>query len=132
MKKVKIRQKDLIAAIEKASGKISAVARHFDVSTVTIYDRIKKNPKVEEAVENARNHFDESLCDIAEAKLYTAVNAGASWAIRYSLACKAKDRGYIEKSIIESQNKNVNINFMAPSQYETPEEWEAQQNKEKK
>ena len=132
MKRVKIKKKDLIAAIEKASGKISAVARHFNVSSVTIYDHIKKDPRIEEVVHNARNHFDESLCDIAEAKLYTAVNEGAAWAIRYSLACKAKDRGYIEKSIVESQNKNVNINFMAPSQYETPEEWEAQQDKEKK
>ena len=131
MRKVRIKQKDLIAAINKASGKISAVAKHFSVSTVTIYDYIKKNPKIKEAVEGARTHFDESLCDIAEAKLYSAVSNGDAWAIRYSLACKAKDRGYVEKSIVESENKNTNVNFMAPSQYETPEEWEAQQNKEK-
>ena len=104
MKRKRIRKKDLLVAIQKSGGKITAVANHFQVTNKTIYNYIEKDQQIADAVDDARHQFDENLCDIAESKLLNAVKAGAVWAVRFSLLGKGKDRGHSERSELTGKN----------------------------
>ena len=88
----KFKVKDVVAAIEAASGGIFLAARKLgcDPSTITAYRR--KYPEVETAVTRWRGE----LIDEAEGSLLKAVKAQEGWAVCFALKCLAKDRGYIE------------------------------------
>ena len=46
----------------------------------------------------------ESLKDFAESKLHIAIGRGQAWAICFFLKCRAKDRGYVERSEVTGLN----------------------------
>ena len=116
-----------IAQIEEAlrasGGFTSSAAKTLGVTTSAISHRVKSSVRLQTTLAEIKDKF----LDLAESELLKKINQGDLGAICFYLKCQGKHRGYVEKQFIESENKNINVNFIAPSQYETPEEWEAQQ-----
>jgi hypothetical protein len=83
----------MIRAIDETKGLLTVAARRLGCSPDTIHRYRKIHPKIEEAIQNARN----SITDLAEAALYKAIQAGEAWAVCFYLKTQGKGRGYIER-----------------------------------
>lgn len=85
----------MIEALTKSRGLISVAARALKCTRGQIYERMKADPAVKEAVDAARD----LTVDVAEAKLFQAVQAGEPWAITLILKgnCLGRERGYGER-----------------------------------
>lgn len=103
MKRERLKQKELIAAIHKRKGKVGLIAEQMQVTTRTIYLYAKRYPNVQAAIEEARAKFDETLIDSSEMKLQTAIMAGEAWAIKFTLSTKGKERGYVTRKEVDHQ-----------------------------
>jgi len=91
----------IIGAIEKAHGLISAAAKIIGCNPITIRKRMESTPAIAAAVKNAR----ELMLDVAELKLFDAINQNRPWAICFYLKCIGKERGYVEKQQVEHSGK---------------------------
>jgi hypothetical protein len=83
----------VIAAIERSHGKVSLAAKALKCTRQTVLNYTKDYPQVKQALEDAR----ELTLDIAEDKLFKAIQKGQSWAICFYLKTQGKKRGYIER-----------------------------------
>lgn len=83
----------MITAIKKANGKVSLAAKSLRCSRQTIMNYAAEHPEVRDAINDAR----ELTLDIAEDKLFKAINKGHAWAICFYLKTQGKDRGYVER-----------------------------------
>ena len=82
---------ELAELLKKAFGNVSAVARELNVTRQSLWARINKSKSLQDAVEEAR----ETIVDIAESKLFKAVEAGMEWAVKRVLDSKrGQDRGW--------------------------------------
>jgi hypothetical protein len=84
----------MIRAIDETKGLLTVAAKRLGCSPDTIHRYRKTHPKIEEAIQNARN----SITDLAEAALYKAIQAGEAWAVCFYLKTQGKGRGYIERT----------------------------------
>lgn len=80
-------------AIRETNGLLTVAAKRLGVTRGRVSQYIMETETCAEAASSAI----EGVKDLAEAKLYNAVNNGAAWAICFFLKCRAKDRGYIER-----------------------------------
>ncbi len=90
-------REELINAIWRARGKVSAAAIVLGVSARTIRNYAMKYSTVRAAIDSARADWDDQLLDVAESKLYDEVKDGRPWAIKYALSTKGRSRGYVER-----------------------------------
>ena len=93
--------KKIIAAIKAAGGILSVAADELGCDRSLIYKRSHENPEIQAAIEEAR----ESILDMAEGVVFTAVSSGDVDTAKWVLARQGRKRGYGEK--IE-QDLNVN------------------------
>jgi hypothetical protein len=61
----------------------------------------KRYPTVAAAKEAARGE----LLDVAEVKLWQAVQRGDAWAIAFALKTLGKQRGYVERQVLEHEGQ---------------------------
>ena len=80
----------IIAALEAAKGAVYRAAERLGCEADTIYYRAKLSKRIAATLRSERG----TVVDVAESKLYTAVLAGESWAILFTLRTLGKDRGY--------------------------------------
>ena len=80
--------------LRELHGNMAAVARHFGVTRAAVYNCVRRRPKLQEVIEEAR----EAMKDHAVSALHTAIFKGEAWAICFYLKTQAKDRGYIERT----------------------------------
>ena len=96
---MKVTTKLLKATLIKTYGHVLPAIRvlkkdyGIDTSRNSVYKRIRNNPSLKEAVNEAL----ENLKDIAEHELSRNITKGNMTAIMFFLKTKAKDRGYVEK-----------------------------------
>lgn len=96
---------EIAEALENAGGVQLAASAWLRKNKGIIYSqqaiskRLKNNQKLKEAA----GRGVEKMKDVAEIKLYDAIEKGKIAAICFYLKCKAKDRGYIEKNIIAGE-----------------------------
>jgi hypothetical protein len=97
----------LIDAIKKSKGNVSAVARAYDVSRTTVYAWMNSYSTVLQALEDER----ETMVDIAESALYKNVVNGDNSAIFYVLnnSPAAKRRGWGPRQEIEHSGDGLTI-----------------------
>lgn len=81
------------AALDKSRGLVSVAARALGISRTTLYAYVEKDPALQAALSDAR----ELTTDVAEAKLFQAVEKGEAWAICFYLKTQGKGRGYVER-----------------------------------
>jgi hypothetical protein len=99
-------------AVEGSEGILTSVAERMQVSRQSLYAWLEKNPGERKFLVQET----ENVLDIAESKLFSAVENGENWAIKYLLSTKGKVRGYSDKIKIEDSSEG--------SSYWTPEEKE--------
>ncbi len=83
-----------IQAIWNNDGNVSKTAADLGVTRRAVYDRAKSSPKVQEALEDAR----EMMLDEAESALLKAVKSVEGWAVCFALKTVGKSRGYVERT----------------------------------
>lgn len=84
---------DIIAALGKSNGHVTAAAKMLGSCTETISYRIATSPEVRKAWRKGRR----SLVDAAENKLRDAVEKGYFPAIMFALKTLGRRRGYVER-----------------------------------
>ena len=93
-RKKKITNEQLIETLYKNGGLYAHAAKQLGISKQAIHKRIKNDPQIAEAYEDA---CEETL-DLAEHELIKLIKAGNIRAIIFYLKMKGKKRGYTEKS----------------------------------
>lgn len=88
---------EVIEALNRAHGIVTAAARHLGCSARTVYRYVERYPEVKQA----KADIHERLIDLAEGKLLSKINEGNMTAIIFFLKCQAKDRGYVERASLE-------------------------------
>jgi hypothetical protein len=80
-------------AIRRNKGLLTYAAEQLGCAEETIYNYMRRYPSVTAAVKRER----ERTKDIAELKLFEAIQAGEPWAIQFYLKTQGKTRGYVER-----------------------------------
>lgn len=93
---------EILEALRKTQGNISAAARALKLDRRCVYDRIQKSEKLQQAMNDER----ENLIDEAENALLKAIRRGEGWAVTLALKTQGKKRGYVEKTEQEISGPN--------------------------
>jgi hypothetical protein len=83
----------VIEALNATRGMVYLAARRLQCNPQTIMNYCKKFPSVEQAKLDARGE----LLDVAEVKLWQAVQRDEAWAISFCLKTLGRSRGYGER-----------------------------------
>ena len=100
--------KELAALLKKSYGNISSVAAALGVARQSLWARVQKSAMLRETIEESR----EAIVDLAERKLYRAVEAGMEWAVKRVLDSKrGVERGWRPPTQINFEGRHeVNVN----------------------
>lgn len=90
---LKYKPMQIVKALNETRGMIYLAAERLGCDANTIYSYAKRYASVKEAITRHRG----KTTDIAELKLYQAINDGSLPAIMFYLRTQGRDRGYIEK-----------------------------------
>ena len=90
---MKLVKKTVIEALKKTNANISIAAKALGVDRSSLYDFINKHSDIKQLVTDER----ESLVDVAESALKSAVVAKEAWAVCFTLKTIGKHRGYVER-----------------------------------
>lgn len=93
MAKQRYTVKQVVAALTETKGLIYLAAKKLGCEPKTIHNYVNRYPAVKETLTAARGE----MVDVAEAKLFQAMNAGEQWAVLFALRTQGKDRGYVER-----------------------------------
>jgi hypothetical protein len=117
---------EVVSALEQSHGLITQAAASLGCSRATIHNYAKRYPTVKETLEWKRRE----LCDIAMHSLWQAAEAGAPWAVIFTLRTFGADRGYGDETqtgggplVIETVVPGpVIFNVVRPDEVETLDE----------
>ena len=101
-------------AIVAAHGILSSAARRLGCSRTAIHKACKRHPTVQKALDEARDE----ILDLAESRLFEAVNAGSLPAVMFMLSTIGRDRGYVTRQEVDEGT------------FKTPDEISAMSNEE--
>lgn len=96
-------------ALKRSMGNISLAAKSLGFDRSTLYHRIKKNPKLKTIVDDAR----ETLVDVAESALYSAVTKKEAWAVCFTLKTQGRARGYVERTELIQRTEETPLEEMS-------------------
>jgi hypothetical protein len=83
----------VIEALRTSRGLISMAAQKLQCDVDTVSNYCKRFPTVEQAKQESRV----SLLDLAESRLWEAIDRGEGWAIAFCLKTLGRSRGYGER-----------------------------------
>lgn len=83
----------IIKALQHTRGLVTLAAEHLGCSDETISNYAKRYPSVADELRRQR----ERVTDLAEQKLFDAIQEGQPWAINFYLKTIGKPRGYVER-----------------------------------
>ena len=86
----RLTQKEIIAALYTGNGLISSAAKLLGCTRQTIYNRMKKSPKIAEAYADAR----EGTLDKTDSVLFANIKAKKESSVFYYLNNMGRSRGY--------------------------------------
>jgi hypothetical protein len=92
-------KKQMIEALKKTLGNVSAACAQIGMSRNTHYDYMKTDENYKKEVES----IADMALDFVEGKLYESIKNGSDTAIIFYLKTKGKSRGYVERQYIESE-----------------------------
>ncbi len=85
-------------AIVASHGILAAAARRLGVSRVAVHKAVNKHPTLKAVVDDSRAE----IIDLAEVKLFAAVNAGHLPAVMFVLSTIGKNRGYVTRQELDA------------------------------
>jgi hypothetical protein len=83
----------VIDALQATRGMVYLAAKQLKCAPDTVMNYCKRYPAVEAAKHDARGE----LLDVAELKLWAAVQRDEAWAIAFALRTLGRGRGYVER-----------------------------------
>jgi hypothetical protein len=89
----KYKAETMAAALAESKGLVSVTARRLGCSPTTVRAYIQRYPTVALVVKDSR----ESITDLAETRLWAAIDRGEPWAVQFWLRTQARERGYSER-----------------------------------
>ena len=92
---------EFLKVFKKALGNVTVACNNFDIERSTFYDWYNNDPDFRakaDAVKEIRKDFIESALD-------KRIQEGDTTAIIFAAKTQCKDRGYIEKVEVRSENK---------------------------
>ena len=92
---------DFLKVFEKALGNVSVACTNFGIDRVTFYNWYN----ADEQFRTACDAVKEKRKDFIESALDKRIQAGDTTAIIFAAKTMCKDRGYIEKVEVKSENK---------------------------
>ena len=84
--------RQVIEALHETKGMVSYAAKRLQCDIYTVKNYYKRYQSVDAARYKARTE----LLDLAELKLWAAIQQGESWAVMFALRSIGRDRGYGE------------------------------------
>ena len=91
------KKKAAVTVYKNSLGNVSVTCEKLGIGRKTFYEWLKNDEKFKEQIDE----IDQKNIDFAETALMKNINAGKEASIFFFLKCKAKDRGYVEKSEID-------------------------------
>ena len=85
--------RQVIDALRETKGMVSYAARRLQCDIDTIQNYCNRYPSVDAARYEARTE----LLDLAELKLWAAIQQGEGWAVQFALRSIGRSRGYGER-----------------------------------
>ena len=104
----------VIAALYKAKGLVAVAARSLRCSRTTVYSYMARSKRVDDAAKQARAE----VVDVAEAKLFQAMNEGKPWAISMVLHNLGRTRGYGPQALTTAEAIVDAIDRLEPGEAE--------------
>ena len=101
------KKETFLLCLHEQHGHITRACESANIHRRTYYSWIEKDTKFKELVDDAA----ESLVDHVESKLIQKINDLDTTSIIFFLKCKAKDRGYTERTEIELSRPIEDIDF---------------------
>lgn len=92
-RKTKFTQQQVASALRSTQGLMFLAAKNLGCDTDTLRNYRKRFPELEAVIADARGQ----VVDLAESKLWKALQDGEGWAITFFLRTQGKDRGYSER-----------------------------------
>ncbi len=94
-----------IQALEKSLGIVTTACRQIGISRSTHYNWMAEDIEYKKRVEA----IADIALDFAESKLHQSIQAGSDTATIFYLKCKAKKRGYVERTEIDHTTKGESL-----------------------
>ena len=108
-RKKRIKEKDLLAAIEDSNGFVTTIAARLHCSWHAADNAIKASAAALQAIKDE----EEKTLDFVEGKAIKKINEGDGAMIRFYLATKGKKRGFTYEEKLEAdetaEDNNVNV-----------------------
>lgn len=83
----------IIKALQHTRGLMTLAAEHLGCTDETLRNYAKRYPSVADELQRQR----ERVTDLAEQKLFQAIEEGQPWALNFYLKTIGKSRGYVER-----------------------------------
>ena len=107
----KFTEAQAVQALYLHYGNVSAAAKALGVAHPTLWNRLKRSARLQEA----KTLAEEQALDLAETSLIKAVKAGEAWAVCFLLKTRGKKRGFVERQEFASAPGNpFNISILGP------------------
>ena len=104
----KYTKEQVLKAIKGSCGLYTNIAKILGCSHNTAKKYTDKWTETQEALHDET----ESVADMAENGLYSAIERGEPWAIKFYLAMKGQSHGYLSQPVVKVDSTNpLNINF---------------------
>ena len=100
MAKQRFTPKQVADTLTETRGMVFLAAKKLGCSDDTIYNYAKRYKAVGDALRQQRGQF----VDMAELKLWNAVNEGEAWAVQFALRTLGKERGYVERQEVTGKD----------------------------
>lgn len=94
--KIRYTNEMIADGLKAAKGMVYVAAKQIGCTPETIYQRLKRSPELATLHESLHGEIG----DIAELRLYKAIQDGEHWAITFYLRTKGRHRGYVERNEI--------------------------------
>src|SRR5262245_36413138 len=98
-----LKPEQVAEALNATNGLVYLAAEKLGVHFATVYRYAQRYTLVRQAIDQQKG----KRLDVAEAKLWQAVNKGESWAICFLLKTQGKERGYVERTEHEHRGSLV-------------------------
>jgi hypothetical protein len=90
-------RKEVAQALIDSHGLVSVAAKVLGAHRDSVYRALKRWPELHEVKAAAT----EDVNDVAEHRLFQAIERGDPWAVQFYLKTKGKARGYVERSELD-------------------------------
>lgn len=99
----KLYKKQLLIALEKHLGIVTAACKEVGISRDSYYDYYNTDPEFRRQVDD----INEIVIDFAETQLYKKIKQGSERSILFLMKYKGKKRGYTDSIDVTSGGKSI-------------------------